>query len=43
MMLSGCYGLLRAFAVHFPWSSADIGARLDFRGAETGDVLSFGK
>lgn len=29
MMLTGCYGLLRAFAVHFPSSAAAISERLD--------------
>ncbi len=29
MMLSGCYGLLRAFAVHFPQHAPDIQSRLD--------------
>lgn len=29
MMLAGCYGLLRAFAVHFPENAGEINARLD--------------
>jgi hypothetical protein len=29
MMLAGCYGLLRAFAVHFPESAEAISSRLD--------------
>jgi uncharacterized protein (DUF1786 family) len=29
MMLAGCYGLLRAFAVHFPESAPEIMRRLD--------------
>jgi hypothetical protein len=29
MMLAGCYGLLRAFAVHFPQSASAINERLD--------------
>lgn len=28
MMIAGCYGLLRAFAVHFPSAAAEIHARL---------------
>jgi uncharacterized protein (DUF1786 family) len=29
MMLAGCYGLLRAFAAHFPWSEREIMSRLE--------------
>jgi uncharacterized protein (DUF1786 family) len=28
MMIAGCYGLLRAYAIHFPESAADIRSRL---------------
>jgi len=29
MMMAGCYGLLRAYAVHFPESAEQILSRLD--------------
>ena len=35
MMLSGCYGLLRAFAAHFPQSAGDILPRLEVAATAT--------
>jgi hypothetical protein len=35
MMLAGCYGLLRAYATHFPESADEITARLESLKRET--------